>query len=548
MKRDDETKRIFEDKFEWIVLGIILLVFLLVLFPAMLFFERHSSSGVFSKYEVRNVIDGKTLRVHLLELEEGAHEGADEMPLMGIWSDQNQEPENNYQNRLKFLQSKLVGQTIKGQWRIYVDPNPPEPPDFGPNASVRPQPYREKLPKQYFQTPQKPSEVLLNDGVSLNQLLLENGYAAFDFTDNLLDKEDRERYEAAEAKARVAQLGVWSSPESVQKYVTARELFERNEGLKKSGLGFYLLTQAGLILIIAILMCISKKYYGRESFVAALKLLSIPGVLLLVVFARRIWTTAAYQSGDPNTRFGYLFYLFLILAAVVWGASQFGAIVARGPLQEWKTLWKSSQAKRAIWLFFIGLGSLIIVFALTYRLAGGANSIGASLWISFSQALTLGYPLPKTGAVEIVAVVQNRLLWLWTVLCGYFVPNVRVESWINLSLKKAVFVSLTSFAVLALMMASVFANIFYYNIHVNGFSRPLDLAECFVLALLTFLRTSFRDVYPTSGWMAMVQSLESCIALLLQLVLFRFIFSSVRKAVEQGQGSKESPPVNNPVR
>jgi len=76
----------------------------------------------------------------------------------------------------------------------YSDPNQPEPPrDFGNNALSPSQPYRVRLPTQTLKSPRNPSEVRLNDGVSLNELLLANGYAAFDFTDRFLSRDDRAR-------------------------------------------------------------------------------------------------------------------------------------------------------------------------------------------------------------------------------------------------------------------------------------------------------------------------------------------------------------------
>ena len=495
---------------EEIFIGIVLLL-QFGLISVILFLPRafQSSGGPFHKYEVLDVIDGKTLKVHLLELEKDVYEGDDhEMQLMGIWSDKDQEPESLYQNRLQFFHQRLVGQTIQGQVTFYFfDPNPPEPrrglgDNSGPVGTTR-----VRQPIMRFETPQRPSEVLMSDGASLNQFLLANGYAAFDFTDRFLGKDDRARYEAAEAQARTARRGIWSSPESSQKYISAREAFERRERLQRAGLGSYLLTQALLIAVTVILMFVSRKNYGQASFVAVSKLLAIPGVLLLVVFLRLIWT-APFRSADPNAQALYGFYLFTVGAIFLWGLKQFLTLVALGPLKEWQILWKSSKAKRAIWVFLLGLGVSILLFAILYRFAGGIDSLSASLRISLSQTLNLGYPLPTTAAFGNVVLAQSVLLRLWPFLCAAFVPGLKEERAANLSLSNAIFTSLISVVLLVLVVASVFANIFYYNIQLEGFSRPLDLAECFFLALFTSIGKSYGDVYPTSGWMVLAQSLE----------------------------------------
>jgi len=535
LKPDEESgKGFLRRNSDEIFIGIVLLL-QLVLIPIILFLPRalQSSGGSFHKYEVLDVIDGKTLKVHLLEFEKGVHEGGNEMELMGIWSDEDQEPETLYQNRLQFFRQRLVGQTIQGQVTFYVvDPNPPEPPSgLGDNSLGRPGPSRIRQPIMLFKTPQRPSEVRLNERASLNQLLLANGYAAFDFTDRFLGKNDRARYEAAEAQARTARLGVWSSPELSQKYITAREAFERKERLQRAGLGFYLLTQALLIAVTVILMYVSRKNYGQASFVAVSKLLAIPGVLLLVVFLRLIWTRP-FKAEDPNTQMLYGFYLFTVSAIFLWGLKQFFTLVALGPLREWQILWKSSKAKRAIWVFLLGLGISILLFTILYRFAGGIDSLPASLRISLSQTLNLGYPLPKTAAFGNVVLAQSVLLRLWPFLCAAFVPGLKEERAANLSLSNAIFTSLISVVLLVLVIASVFANIFYYNIQLEGFSRPLDLAECFFLALFTSIGKSYGDVYPTSGWMVIAQSLEVLLVMLLQLVALRFILSSVTRAVE----------------
>lgn len=535
-ERDKEPNEGFLRRNKDVILVITCILFMFASFSAFLFLPKWfgPSHGSFTKYEVFDVIDGKSLRVHWLEREAGVYEGGNEISLRGIWSDKAQEPETHYNARLQFFRQKLSGQTIEAESELQVvDPNPPEPPDFGSNSYDEPRrPVTARMPVMVFRTPLKPSEVLLNDGSSLNQFLLANGYAAFDFTNDFLEKDDRARYEAAEAQARSARLGIWSSPDSVQKYVVARELFERKERLKRTGFGFYVLTQILLILVTAILMWISHKHYGSESFIAVSKLLAIPGALLLIAFVRLVWTTGALQSENPAVDRAYAAYLTMIFIVVFWGAKQFITLVAQGPLREWQTLWQSSQAKKAIRLFFIGLGVLIFVFALTYRLVGGVDSILASLKISLSQTLNLGYPFPKTSAIEKVVYAQNLSLWGWLLFCPAFVPNLKDEQSANLSLPKAIFITLVSLAVLVLVTASVFANIFYYNIHLDGFSRPLDLAECFFLALLTFIGKSYQDIYPTSGWMVLSQSLEVCIVLALKLVAFKFIFSRVKNAAE----------------
>jgi hypothetical protein len=533
-KRDDQTQESFwQRNSEWLWLAV-LIVLTVVGFPILILFmtEKHSSRGGFYKYEVLGVIDGRTLKVNLLDQEKGVHAEGNEMQLMGVWSDKNQESDIIYQNRLQFLQQQVVGKTIQGQAHLkVVDPNPPEPPEgYNQNSPFHSDQYRPKRPVEYFRTPQKPAEVRLEDGTSLNELLLVNGYAAFDFSDRFLAEDDQARYLAAEAQARAAQRGIWSSAESARKYTSLKELFEHKERLKRAGLGFYFLTQIVLISVTLMLMWASQKFYGKESFIAASKLLVIPGLLLLVILLRFFLTNAFPNEDSPDALKLYFFYLLVVIAACVWAAIQFVTIVREGPLREWQTLWKSSQAVEAIWIFLIGLAGLTILFGLLFRFAGGMSSLLASLQVSFSQTLNLGYPVPQTAAVQKVATAQSYLLWAWVILCGFFGVSPRAEGSTTLSLRNAIFKSLSSLAVLVLVVASVFANIFYYNIHFNWFNRPLDLGECFLLAMLPFIKKSYSGVYPTSAWMVVLQSLEVCLVMLLQLVAWKFIFASVKNA------------------
>ena len=534
LKRNDYgSQGSSDDASEWIWLAGIT-VFIFVLVPLTLFFSRarHSSSGPFYKYAVLDVIDGRTLKVHLLDIEKGVNEKGNEMQLMGIWSDKDQEPDTAYQSRLEFLRQQVAGKTVQGEAEIQVvDPNPPEP-SYNSNSPISSQPYRQKLPLIFFRKPQRPAEVRLPDNTSVNELLLINGYAAFDFSDRWLAQEDRARYETAETQARSAMRGIWSTPESVQKYITIREVFERKERLKRAGLGFYLLTQLVLVSVIGILMLATKRACDKKSFLAVSKLLVIPGALLLVIFLRLVLTEVLQYEDAEAGWLLYASYLVVLFAACIWAAIQFIALVAHGPLREWQSLWKSSQAVKAIHIFLIGLGVSILLFSPIYHLAGGINSLLESLRISFSQTLSLGYPLPKTATVQKVAWAQSYCLLAWGLLCGAFVPNLRSENSPSTSLKHTIFTSLSSLAVLVLLVASVFANIFYYNIHFNGFNRLLDLGECFLLAMLPFIRKTYGDVYPTSAWMAVIESLEVCLVLVLQLVALKFIFSSVRTAFE----------------
>src|SRR2546423_1731747 len=107
------------------------LVFEFVLVTIILFFPRSfgSPGGPYRNYVVSDVIDGKTLKVHLLEPENGVHEGGDEVQLVGIWSDPNQEPDVSYRNRVRFFREHLIGKVIQARVHFYVvDLNPPAPP------------------------------------------------------------------------------------------------------------------------------------------------------------------------------------------------------------------------------------------------------------------------------------------------------------------------------------------------------------------------------------------------------------------------------------
>ena len=309
LKAEEEAGKSFLlDKSDRIGIAIVV-VLELILIPTILFLPRafKSSGGPYYKCEVLDVIDGKTLKVHLLEIEKGFYPGDSDMPLMGIWSDESQEPEIHYKNRIQLFRQHFVGQVLRSQTEVYVvDPNPPEPPrGINDGSTDRLRSTQPRQPIMIFQTPQRPSEVLLTDGSSFNQFLLANGYAVFDFTDRFLGKDDRARYEAAEVQARTARLGVWSSPESAEKYLTARATFERQERFKGAGLVLYLVTQAVLIVVIVLLMYGSRKTYGHESFIAVSKLLAIPGILLLVVFLRLVWVSP-FPAENPNAQALYV--------------------------------------------------------------------------------------------------------------------------------------------------------------------------------------------------------------------------------------------------
>lgn len=529
-----------EDTTLYIVTVLSFLFILLAPFvPSMFDF----SSGRYSNFKVLDVVDGRTLKVRSLEQEDGVYPEGGDLRLGGILSDKSSEFDTFYENRIQFFREHLLGHTIQGQVYLqYNDPNPPSVQLPGSLDNIRINrlpPVRQ--PPFVLEVLSVPSEVLLKDGTSLNELLLARGYAFLDFTDLHRSKKDQERYESAQERARTANLGIWSSPESVRAYQTLRDKFELQESLKRAGLVYYIITQVGLAIVILMLMYVSrqdKTDKGRKSYVAASKLLAFPGTLLLVELLRWTWMWPLRKS-DPYGNMLYAFHLFFVGLIIFWGGTQFFTLVRHGPLKEWQTLWAISEARRVVWSFFSLLWCLILIFGIVYRIFGGAGSLGTSMHLSLSKALSLGYPvtIPKTLALDYIMVLNHYAAWLLLAFCVVFVPEPR-EKPEPPTLRRAVFLSLSSCVILVLVVASVFANLYYYNIHLDGFSRPLNLAECFLFALTPILKTSYGNVYASSNWLMILHIIEIHLIFFLYLVGWRSILTVVKEAVARRHAAK----------
>ena len=524
---------------------IAILTFIMVV-VAILFEKYRPESGNFHKFEVLNVLDGRTLAVEWLEHEEGTiPEGFSQFQVSGIWSDVDKEPSALYETRVQFLKDQLVKREISARTHIVVISPPPPPPHFdSEDSDYGPEPSQEQ--RKILEVMNDRSEVLLDDGTSLNELMLEKGYAAFDFTELRLLEEDRARYTAAEARATQTGQGIWSSQEYGRLYQDIRAKFELRERLKESGSVFYVLTQIALVIVTLTLMYVSRQ--DSLNFKAATKLLAIPVAMLMIELTRRTWVQF---RPEKDLNFAYLYsYYFLVTGAIIWlGVKQLFVLVAHGPLKEWQTLWRISRARRAVRNFFIALWCSILLYSLAYRFFGGVDSLKTATYFSFSQTFSLNLPIiiEKTKALNTVVVVHSISIYLLLLLFGSLVPGLKNKP-LSLSIRSALVLCVSSLFTLTLAVASMFANLFYYNIHLEGFNRPLDLQESFFLALQLIIGKTYSDVYPLSGWMMIFQLVEIHLGLFLKVVALRFIFSVLRRAVETTQTAEDQVSISQEIR
>jgi hypothetical protein len=487
----------------------------------------------YQKFRVVGVFDDRTLKVEWLEKGDGLPCG-DRLGLKGIWSDRDREPASFYRQRREFLASRLIGRTVRGGVHIKVVSLPPPNPQtsFSEDRFGRPPPVEtpsvERL--QILEEIDAPSEVLLEDGTSLNELLLAQGYAVVDFTDLRLSPREHARYAAAEAQARAARRGLWNSAPAAQAYTAARERYKEQERLRRSGTLLYVLAQVLLAAVILVLRRACRS--DPVSFAATSKLLAVPGALVSFELLRWIWTRP-FPKDEPSLVQPFIFGL---LAALAWGAWQTFLLVAYGPVHEWQALWTISRAKRVVLQFFAALWSVVILFGFAYAAAGGAGGFLESMQLSLSETFHLGQPLAAVNPrLHGVSVAHAFTVFLLLALYGVLIPPLK-DRRLPLSLRSAITLSLSSFLVLALVVASVFANLFYFSISFGGFQPLLDRGTSFLMAAALAMGFSYEGVHATSAWTYLVQIFEAHISFFLQIVALRFIFSSVDRAQSEPAG------------
>ncbi len=485
-----------------------------IIATSALLLTEFSSAGDLRRFRALDVVDGRTLRVLWLEeniqlgLKRPASTEVSYLRLRGIWSDKNKEPTESYESRVRFLQKYVQGQVITAAVRLTV-------------TIVSRRPPREPITLE-SEEPEQPSEVILADGSSVNEALLEQGYAVVDITWRYLGKKDRERYEAAEARARATNRGIWSSGETGQVYLGIKERLQREQILKDRGTAFYLIAQLLLTLVVVALIYVT--HNDPASFAAALKLLVLPFVLAFAELLRATW-----PPWGPLSEGQYVFgYWVLVAATFLWVVRQMLILLVSGPLGEWRTLWTKSEAVQAVVGFFLTLWGLIFSFGLLYRIIGVSGSTWEGLHLSMVHMLNLGYQVPimSGSAFDAIVLFEKLVKWVMLLLFGAMVPRLHAGAvW----KRSALVVSVCSFLVFALAISSAFTNLYYFNVDLEGFSRPLDRREAFLFALATFALVSYSNVYATSKSMLLGQIVEIHFGLFMGLVGARFLFASLQR-------------------
>src|SRR6185369_16883684 len=406
---------------EWIAPTLILILTLGMLVAAIFYGKRGPEAGAFHNFEVQDVIDGKTLSVRWLDNEEGIlNDGVSRFEITGIWSDKDKEPEAWYENRVEFFKDRLLQRVIRVRTHIVVVvPSSSEAKDEDGDYS----PPGPQEPTKVLDVINSGSEVLLEDGTSLSEQTLEEGYAAFDFLDQRLAEEDRFRYDAAEQRAKQKALGIWSSQETAQTYSATREKYELREHLKRTGSIYYILFQLLFGVVILVLMYAARN--DTPSFYAAAKLLILPVAMLMTELTRRTWIQM--RPDDDLILPLYGFYLVVAASIIGLGVKQFIVLVAYGPLKEWQTLWRISRARRALRYFAIALLCSVFVYGLAYRFFGDARSLKTAAILSFSQTYSLNLPvvIERTTALNTISTLQTVSIWVLLLVFGSLVPGLR---------------------------------------------------------------------------------------------------------------------------
>jgi hypothetical protein len=449
------------------------------------------------------------------------------MQLLGIWSVKEREPYGAYENRARFLKEQLLNKTVKAHTHRVFPVILAGGGEEAENAKAL-RPGYEEIGR----------ELWLEDGQKFNELVLEKGYAIFDFVDFdsskglfSLTAENRQRYEAAEAQARNAALGIWSLPDSVNVYQNIEHL----EKLKHSGAIFYVLTQVFTAFIVLLLIYLARR--DPKSTVVPYGLLWLPLILLLPELLR---TFGLY--GDSRTSslsdighvlgLAKILYLVLVLGTIVLVVTQLFRLVAYGPLQQWGELWLVEGAWFAIARYFVLLWSIALLFGVIFYLSHCGGFI-PSIKASFSNVLKLGYaPLTAFRHCKWISQLEAVAFFLlpFTLL---YIPEAKTQP-SEASVRTQMLVSISSVLIILLVIASVFTNLYFFNIDLNGFNVPLDRIESFFFALAPIRFGSYEGVYATSKWMLFAQVVEVHLALFMGAIGLRSINAIVGRAIRAG--------------
>jgi len=287
-------------------------------------------------FRVMEVASGYELRISDIGLTAAGKPSFDsvgetQIKLAGIISDPALEPASAYQQRIQFLRT-LVGQNITA--RTFYQ--------------------RTSMVSTVTQV-EYPGEAVMQDGRSLNEVLLHDGYAIFNINDDLYPDE-RRRLDAAENDAISHKRGVWAGAweqEYVQLRSQVRQANDEStklEVLSRSDFRPYLYVQFVLLCSIGVLIVCTRSDPPTNRL--AKKYLFVPCLLLFPELGSQFWSADSW-----STRGGYKFeaftilqllYFILVPILLVVGVFVFVDFLRFGPLRLWETVLAQAKTRRRV--------------------------------------------------------------------------------------------------------------------------------------------------------------------------------------------------------
>lgn len=455
------------------------------------------------RFEVIGVENGNTIR-----LDWRKRPSADSYPkqpsirLVGIWSMPDHEPPSYYARRLEFLRA-LQGSTV--QARTITETH------FAPGSEHF---------YSIFVSPESPAEVFLENGASLNELLLRNGLAMLDEGPlNGLSLAEFTRYKAAETEARTRTIGIWASDSHA--YLEAKERMQNDQITKARQKADW---RGALVLQIVLLLSILALLYLHANNPiaqkATLSLLVIPLGFLLAMFGGTDPLTA--RTNPQLAGRSAVAILFFFGLAIF----NFVRLVVKGPGELWGVVWIGVRRSRSIFLFFAGLWTLIILFAAVYRF-GGIETWGPAL--KYSSSIMFGLPAADLSqnkwfnlSISTISLVEKVALIMWLGLCA---ARIRPDSSFPVETRKwNVAVAVASMVTVNISVVSCFAICFLLGFEIAGL-EDLTRSDAFWFSVATLFRQSHHIMAPDSLWIRLFQIIEVHVGMFLGLVGFRVIYA-----------------------
>jgi hypothetical protein len=479
----------------------------------------------FEQFYVVGVPNGRSLEVWSARPFGGQERGPTDtsISLAGIWSDQQAEPAEVYAARMGLLK-RLIGCQVSLSTRVNT---------LFINGTAIPV------------TTLTYSEIVrLNSGAVLNELLLRDGLAILDSTQELFPQE-REHYGVAQAEAMDTKRGLWSSPENGNFY---RQTLLRmaappasvNSKPSIKGFSEFLIAQGMLFLFAIVLLVFSWSEPKTRS--AALFLLSLPvffiAPFILIWFAPQLgieplgtypYPLAGRRNFPSDNDIFWLPYyalFFLMLGVWIWA---FFVLVRDGPLQEWQSIWKKSRVPETVLLFFLGLIAIVFLLGFLYRGFGEFETFVAALHASVSTALGLPSIIQQGDVASFnLSVVERVIINLWLLICAALLPRPDRTVALGTSRLRAFTVSISSIGAGTLVLASIFAGLYF----VSGFAD--QISECLWFSLSNLFRMSYTKAPSSSFLLQSIQSMEVLVGFFLSLIGFRSILSVLQPQAASG--------------